>query len=90
VAAKKSKSKYADVKHILHPTKRAKDSKRNSTKYNSPMSHKEKARRDVRRDSLLSAKPVGWRRSASGKKYYEARANRSDFAGKNAKPGRRL
>lgn len=33
-------------------------------------------------DKLLKAKPPGWRKSRSGKKYFEARKNRSDLRGK--------
>lgn len=37
-------------------------------------------RTHIKRDSKLTAKKPGLRRSASGKKYYESRKNRSDVS----------
>jgi len=39
-------------------------------------------RKSLRLDRLFRAKRPGYRRSASGKKYYESRRNRSDKKGK--------
>lgn len=40
--------------------------------------YKQTGRSVKRVDRKLRAKPVGYRRSATGKRYYEARRNRSD------------
>lgn len=39
-------------------------------------------RKSLHLDRLHKAKAVGWRKSRSGKKYYESRKNRSDIRGK--------
>jgi len=78
------------TKWIREPTKRSINSARNSHKKQTPLKGKEAARQSIYRDSLRHAKPVGKRTSKSGKTYVETRVNRSDFAGKGAKKGRRL
>lgn len=44
--------------------------------------YKQTGKSDLHFDRLLDAKPPGWRKSKSGKRYFEARKNRSDVKGK--------
>lgn len=44
--------------------------------------YKQTGKSDLKFDKLLKAKEPGWRTSKSGKRYFEARKNRSDLKGK--------